>query len=186
MVLKTSSIDGFDGWIYRVVGEPLRWRFLYVIGNDSNVVLPPLTALTASFLPLALSFFHYRVPTVGTHSTTSIPVRLLFLPPTPLLPTPRASIFAFRTSILAHSHPSAANPTLSHHRMSQAYQPPSAAAGSSRGPTVISTGDVVTQDRAVRYICGDCDAKVTLKSGESNVRCKDCGHRVLYKERTNR
>jgi DNA-directed RNA polymerase I, II, and III subunit RPABC4 len=40
--------------------------------------------------------------------------------------------------------------------------------------------DVVTT-----YLCGDCNAKVPLKNGDP-VRCKECGHRVLYKERTNR
>ncbi|KAK5164831.1 DNA-directed RNA polymerase core subunit rpc10 [Saxophila tyrrhenica] len=39
--------------------------------------------------------------------------------------------------------------------------------------------------RPVAYLCGDCDAKVTLKSGDA-IRCKECGYRVLYKERTNR
>lgn len=39
--------------------------------------------------------------------------------------------------------------------------------------------------RPVQYLCGDCDNKVTLKSGDA-IRCKECGYRVLYKERTNR
>jgi len=39
--------------------------------------------------------------------------------------------------------------------------------------------------RPVGYLCGDCDAKVTLKRGDP-IRCKECGYRVLYKERTNR
>lgn len=39
--------------------------------------------------------------------------------------------------------------------------------------------------RAVTYICGDCDSDVTLKRGEP-IRCRNCGHRVLYKKRTNR
>lgn len=37
--------------------------------------------------------------------------------------------------------------------------------------------------RPVQYLCGDCDAKVVLKKGEA-VRCKECGYRVLYKERS--
>jgi DNA-directed RNA polymerase I, II, and III subunit RPABC4 len=37
----------------------------------------------------------------------------------------------------------------------------------------------------VHYLCGDCDNKVTLKRGDP-IRCKECGYRVLYKERTNR
>lgn len=39
--------------------------------------------------------------------------------------------------------------------------------------------------RTVGYLCGDCDAKVQLKRGDP-IRCKECGYRVLYKERTNR
>jgi DNA-directed RNA polymerase subunit RPC12/RpoP len=34
-------------------------------------------------------------------------------------------------------------------------------------------------------MCGDCNAKVPLKRGDP-IRCKECGHRVLYKERTKR
>lgn len=40
-------------------------------------------------------------------------------------------------------------------------------------------------DKPVGYLCGDCDTKVTLKRGDP-IRCKECGYRVLYKERTNR
>ena len=36
--------------------------------------------------------------------------------------------------------------------------------------------------RPVQYLCGDCDAKVSLKKGDA-IRCKECGYRVLYKER---
>ena len=39
--------------------------------------------------------------------------------------------------------------------------------------------------RPVHYLCGDCDARVQLKKGDA-IRCKECGYRVLYKERTNR
>ncbi|KAF2661448.1 hypothetical protein K491DRAFT_687583 [Lophiostoma macrostomum CBS 122681] len=39
--------------------------------------------------------------------------------------------------------------------------------------------------KAVEYTCGDCDATVSLKRGEP-IRCRSCGHRVLYKQRTNR
>ncbi|KAF2996606.1 DNA-directed RNA polymerase core subunit rpc10 [Curvularia kusanoi] len=39
--------------------------------------------------------------------------------------------------------------------------------------------------RTVHYKCGDCDQDVPLKRGEP-IRCKQCGHRVLYKQRTNR
>jgi len=38
---------------------------------------------------------------------------------------------------------------------------------------------------AINYLCGDCNSKVSLKRGDP-IRCKECGHRVLYKERTKR
>jgi len=38
---------------------------------------------------------------------------------------------------------------------------------------------------SVQYLCGDCNSKVSLKRGDP-IRCKECGHRVLYKERTKR
>ncbi|EKV04772.1 Metallothionein-I transcription activator [Penicillium digitatum PHI26] len=38
---------------------------------------------------------------------------------------------------------------------------------------------------SVTYLCGECSARVPLKRGDQ-IRCKDCGHRVLYKERTKR
>ncbi|KAI9050921.1 hypothetical protein LZ554_005033 [Drepanopeziza brunnea f. sp. 'monogermtubi'] len=41
------------------------------------------------------------------------------------------------------------------------------------------------QGPAILYTCGDCSAKVPLKRGDP-IRCKECGHRVLYKERTKR
>lgn len=47
------------------------------------------------------------------------------------------------------------------------------------GSTAEGTGPPIT------YICGHCAAKVPLKRGEQ-IRCKECGHRVLYKERTKR
>ncbi|MCJ1312880.1 DNA-directed RNA polymerase core subunit rpc10 [Agyrium rufum] len=36
-----------------------------------------------------------------------------------------------------------------------------------------------------QYLCGECNAKVQLKKGDP-IRCKECGHRILYKERTKR
>ena len=61
----------------------------------------------------------------------------------------------------------------------EGYVPPSLQPqGSNYGTTAI--GDATTQ-----YLCGECNAKVQLKKGDP-IRCKDCGHRVLYKERTKR
>ncbi|KAI1074051.1 metallothionein-I transcription activator [Whalleya microplaca] len=37
----------------------------------------------------------------------------------------------------------------------------------------------------MRYICGDCGSKFGIKRAEP-IRCKECGCRVLYKERTKR
>lgn len=37
----------------------------------------------------------------------------------------------------------------------------------------------------VNYRCGECNAQVPLSAADA-VRCKECGHRVLYKERTKR
>ncbi|KAF2214808.1 hypothetical protein CERZMDRAFT_90218 [Cercospora zeae-maydis SCOH1-5] len=49
------------------------------------------------------------------------------------------------------------------------------------------TGSSTFEDtsKPVNYLCGDCDTKVVLKKGDP-IRCKECGYRVLYKERTNR
>ncbi|KAH8598827.1 DNA directed RNA polymerase [Bisporella sp. PMI_857] len=61
----------------------------------------------------------------------------------------------------------------------EAYQVPTATAAPSIGRDLIGDGP------ATNYMCGDCNAKVPLKRGEP-IRCKECGHRVLYKERTKR
>ncbi|CAO2650613.1 Nn.00g019050.m01.CDS01 [Neocucurbitaria sp. VM-36] len=58
------------------------------------------------------------------------------------------------------------------------YQPQQSSAQDS-GAAVDSTA------RTVHYKCGDCDQDVPLKRGEP-IRCRNCGHRVLYKQRTNR
>ena len=54
------------------------------------------------------------------------------------------------------------------------------------GFDITAAGQVIDESsRPVSYLCGDCDTKVTLKRGDP-IRCKECGYRVLYKERTNR
>ncbi|KAF2496239.1 hypothetical protein BU16DRAFT_526747 [Lophium mytilinum] len=58
------------------------------------------------------------------------------------------------------------------------YVPPTSTAAAT---TTTSTGE----GRSVDYTCGDCNAAVSLKRGEP-IRCRSCGHRVLYKQRTNR
>ncbi|KAK3720403.1 DNA-directed RNA polymerase core subunit rpc10 [Vermiconidia calcicola] len=70
------------------------------------------------------------------------------------------------------------------------YTPPSLNQGTQAGGggTFNITGSNNTFEdvsRPVQYLCGDCDTKVTLKKGDA-IRCKECGYRVLYKERTNR
>jgi len=67
----------------------------------------------------------------------------------------------------------------------EAYEVPDISSGSPvnapqpGGPLNIGDGP------AINYLCGDCNAKVPLKRGDP-IRCKECGHRVLYKERTKR
>nr|POE47857.1 dna-directed rna polymerases ii, iv and v subunit 12 [Quercus suber] len=51
--------------------------------------------------------------------------------------------------------------------------------------TGVSGSALEDTSRPVQYLCGDCDAKVALKRGDP-IRCKECGYRVLYKERTSR
>ncbi|KAF1956223.1 hypothetical protein CC80DRAFT_492487 [Byssothecium circinans] len=57
-------------------------------------------------------------------------------------------------------------------------------AGATTG-TALTIDQADTHQRAVNYTCGDCDQDVQLKRGEP-IRCRNCGHRVLYKKRTNR
>lgn len=61
-------------------------------------------------------------------------------------------------------------------------------ASSNQQATAGATNTAAVADdrsRFVEYTCGDCDAPVSLKRGEP-IRCRACGHRVLYKQRTNR
>ena len=37
----------------------------------------------------------------------------------------------------------------------------------------------------ISYMCAECGAKAGINKGE-HIRCKECGHRVLYKLRTRR
>ncbi|KAF2002819.1 hypothetical protein P154DRAFT_487727 [Amniculicola lignicola CBS 123094] len=70
-----------------------------------------------------------------------------------------------------------------------AYQPPASTGGagssSQANPLAMPTGVIDERARFVEYTCGDCDSAVSLKRGEP-IRCRNCGHRVLYKQRTNR
>jgi DNA-directed RNA polymerase I, II, and III subunit RPABC4 len=79
------------------------------------------------------------------------------------------------------------------------YQPPATGAAGQTDFTSASAGTTGASNtgfqasgsgfedkaRPVHYLCGDCDNRVTLTKNEP-IRCKECGYRVLYKERTNR
>ncbi|KAL7282119.1 hypothetical protein PYCCODRAFT_1470439 [Trametes coccinea BRFM310] len=41
------------------------------------------------------------------------------------------------------------------------------------------------QSREMEYLCADCGAKNEIRSREP-IRCRECGHRIMYKKRTNR
>ncbi|KAH8808314.1 DNA-directed RNA polymerases I, II, and III subunit RPABC4 [Xylogone sp. PMI_703] len=64
----------------------------------------------------------------------------------------------------------------------EAYQVPTSAPDPTRGQ---SSQFDLSGGPAINYLCGDCNSKVPLKRGDP-IRCKECGHRVLYKERTKR
>ncbi|CAL1702245.1 unnamed protein product [Somion occarium] len=37
----------------------------------------------------------------------------------------------------------------------------------------------------MEYLCADCGAKNEIRSREP-IRCRECGHRIMYKKRTKR
>ncbi|KAA1466134.1 DNA-directed RNA polymerase I [Dentipellis sp. KUC8613] len=37
----------------------------------------------------------------------------------------------------------------------------------------------------MEYLCADCGAKNEIKAREP-IRCRECGHRIMYKKRTRR
>ncbi|KAF7009229.1 hypothetical protein CFC21_023798 [Triticum aestivum] len=41
------------------------------------------------------------------------------------------------------------------------------------------------QPEPVSYLCGDCGAENTLKTGDV-IQCRECGYRILYKKCTRR
>ncbi|KAB5571974.1 DNA directed RNA polymerase [Coniochaeta sp. 2T2.1] len=62
----------------------------------------------------------------------------------------------------------------------EAYQVPTAPTGNS------GTRDVeVAEGPLMQYQCSDCAVKMQLRKADP-IRCKECGGRVLYKERTKR
>lgn len=57
--------------------------------------------------------------------------------------------------------------------------------GGGYGGSGAGYGNAQSAVQAVRYICGECDSKFSLPPN-APLRCTDCGHRILYKERTKR
>ncbi|GJE96585.1 DNA-directed RNA polymerase core subunit rpc10 [Phanerochaete sordida] len=46
-------------------------------------------------------------------------------------------------------------------------------------------GFAAPQRQDMEYLCADCGAKNEIKSREP-IRCRECGHRIMYKKRTKR
>lgn len=66
----------------------------------------------------------------------------------------------------------------------EAYVPPTTQQSSS-GTAFNTAAGADDAGPTSQYLCGECNQKVLLKKGDP-IRCKECGHRVLYKERTKR
>jgi len=60
-----------------------------------------------------------------------------------------------------------------------------AGAGAGMGGMGDGAGDGARVPLGMKYICGDCGA-VTYIKAHDYIRCRDCGHRILYKARTKR
>ncbi|EIM88219.1 DNA-directed RNA polymerase I [Stereum hirsutum FP-91666 SS1] len=48
-----------------------------------------------------------------------------------------------------------------------------------------NTGYMAPPRQDMEYLCADCGAKNEIKSREP-IRCRECGHRIMYKKRTKR
>ncbi|KAJ7228828.1 DNA directed RNA polymerase, partial [Mycena pura] len=48
-----------------------------------------------------------------------------------------------------------------------------------------ATTYIPAQKEAMEYNCADCGATNEIKSREP-IRCRECGHRIMYKKRTKR
>lgn len=46
-------------------------------------------------------------------------------------------------------------------------------------------GGLATRNPVMEYICADCAATNEIRPREP-IRCRECGHRVMYKKRTKR
>ncbi|KAI2617695.1 DNA directed RNA polymerase [Hypomontagnella submonticulosa] len=60
-----------------------------------------------------------------------------------------------------------------------------ASAGGGPASGTRSAFDMDGGGATMHYICGDCGTKFPLKRNDP-IRCKECGCRVLFKERTKR
>ncbi|KAF7716917.1 Uncharacterized protein PECH_000691 [Penicillium ucsense] len=67
----------------------------------------------------------------------------------------------------------------------EAYQVPSMGGSQNNFSNEGSGSAMAVDSPAINYICGHCSSRVPLRRSE-HIRCKECGHRVLYKERTKR
>ncbi len=83
-------------------------------------------------------------------------------------------------------------PTIIPHEISSTLEAASMSREAYQVPTAVPTPGresfqtcISVEGPSINYLCGDCNAKVPLKRGDP-IRCKECGHRVLYKERTKR
>ncbi|KAI0079653.1 hypothetical protein K474DRAFT_1571985, partial [Panus rudis PR-1116 ss-1] len=47
------------------------------------------------------------------------------------------------------------------------------------------TGQFLPSRQEMYYLCADCGQRNEIKSREP-IRCRECGHRIMYKERTKR
>ncbi|WWC59041.1 uncharacterized protein I303_101587 [Kwoniella dejecticola CBS 10117] len=56
---------------------------------------------------------------------------------------------------------------------------------SQQNPNPMPARSIPKPPETIEYICGDCGAKTAMKTSEL-IRCRECGHRVMYKPRTTR
>ncbi|KAK7205041.1 DNA directed RNA polymerase [Myxozyma melibiosi] len=63
----------------------------------------------------------------------------------------------------------------------ESFLPPSTQGSSSAA----AAGRAYQPTQAITYLCANCAAPNTLTRSDP-VRCRECGHRVLYKQRTRR
>ncbi|AOW03143.1 uncharacterized protein YALI1_C28063g [Yarrowia lipolytica] len=70
--------------------------------------------------------------------------------------------------------------TLQHNMNKESFSP----SLDSQNLSASASGVANNKSYAVKYLCANCSSKVVLIRGDP-VRCKECGHRVLYKERAN-